>query len=89
VLRAAGGPVQERIDSAVAVLADELGMQIAFVSEFRAGQRVVTHTFEPGGSTLPIGTSHPEEETLCRRYAPRGRAGVQRLDRAGARLESA
>ncbi|MEV1289082.1 diguanylate cyclase [Micromonospora sp. NPDC049679] len=66
LLRAAGGTVSDRVSRALAVLVEELRMEVAFVSEFRDGQRVVTHTVSaPGGQVVPVGTAHPIEETLC------------------------
>jgi diguanylate cyclase (GGDEF)-like protein len=66
LLRAAGGTGSEQISRALGVLVEELRMEAAFVSEFRDGQRVVTHTATaPGGPVVPVGTAHPIEETLC------------------------
>ena len=66
VLRAGGGPSGEQADRALALLLDQLGMEIAYVSVFRDGERVVTHSRSvPGGPVLPPGTAHPVAETLC------------------------
>ena len=66
VLRAGGGPVGEQVDRALALLLDQFGMQIAYVSVFRDGDRVVTHSRSvPDGPVLPPGTTHPRAETLC------------------------
>ena len=66
LLRAAGGTPAQRVARALAVLVDQLDMQVAFVSEFRDGQRVVIHSVSaPGGPVLPVGTTHPVQETVC------------------------
>ena len=66
LLRAATGSSGQRIDRALQVLVEQLGMNGAYVSQFRDAQRVVTHSvFLPGGPDLPVGTTHPVEETLC------------------------
>ncbi|WP_139307344.1 diguanylate cyclase [Micromonospora pattaloongensis] len=66
LLRAAGGTVAEQITRALELLLEELRMEIAFVGEFRDGQRVVTHSVSaPGAPVLPVGTAHPLEQTLC------------------------
>ncbi|MFC6567806.1 sensor domain-containing diguanylate cyclase [Actinoplanes utahensis] len=66
LLRTAVGSVGQRIDRALTVLVEQLGMEVAYVSEFRAGERVVTHSVSrSGGPVLPVGTTHPVEETLC------------------------
>ena len=66
VLRAGSGSVAEQVDRALALLLDQLGMEIAYVSVFRDGERVVTHSRSvPDGPVLPAGTRHPATETLC------------------------
>ena len=66
LLRAAAGSAERRIDQALTVLVEQLGMDVAYVSEFRDGQRVVTHSVSaPGGPVFPVGTMHPVEDTLC------------------------
>ncbi|HEX8343436.1 MAG TPA: diguanylate cyclase [Actinoplanes sp.] len=66
LLRGSGGTTGQRIDRALTVLVDQLDMQVAFVSEFRDGHRVVTHSMSaPGGPVLPVGLAHPVEETVC------------------------
>ena len=66
LLDAATGTQSERIDRALTVLLDELGMQVAYVSLLRDGRRVVRHSVSvPGGPVLPVGTTHPQRETLC------------------------
>ena len=65
-LRASGGTPDQRIERALSLLVEQLGLQVAYASEFRAGLRVVTHSVSvPGGPVLPVGTSHPVEDTLC------------------------
>ncbi|GIF45252.1 diguanylate cyclase (GGDEF)-like protein [Actinoplanes xinjiangensis] len=66
LLRTAVGSAEQRIDRALTVLVEQLGMEVAYVSEFRDGQRVVTHSVSAAAEpALPIGTTHPVEETLC------------------------
>lgn len=66
MLRARAGSPDERINHALAVLAEELAMDVAFVSHFRDGQRLITHAASAAGpSSAIIGTSCAEEETLC------------------------
>ncbi|MGK5680207.1 diguanylate cyclase [Actinoplanes sp. URMC 104] len=66
LLRTAAGSSEQRIQQALGLLVEQLGMDLAYVSAFRDGQRVVTHSVSvPGGPVLPVGTSHPIEETLC------------------------
>ncbi|TWG09420.1 diguanylate cyclase [Actinoplanes teichomyceticus] len=66
VLRAGGGSVAERVDRALALLLEQLGMQVSYVSVFRGDDRVVTHSRSvPHGPVLPAGTAHPVAETLC------------------------
>ena len=73
LLRAATGSAGQRIDQALTVLVEQLGMEVAYVSEFRHGERVVTHSVSaPGGPSLPVGTTHPVEETLCHLVATGG-----------------
>ncbi|MEU4625391.1 diguanylate cyclase [Actinoplanes sp. NPDC023801] len=69
----AAGSAGQRIDRALAVLVEQLGMEVAYVSEFRGGERVVTHSVSvAGGPVLPVGTTHPVEETLCHLVASGG-----------------
>ncbi|GIE48476.1 sensor domain-containing diguanylate cyclase [Actinoplanes nipponensis] len=66
LLRAAGGSTGQRLDRALTVLVELLGMRVAYVSEFRGDQRVITHSVSaPGAPVLPVGTTHPATETLC------------------------
>ncbi|GID90715.1 diguanylate cyclase domain-containing protein [Amorphoplanes digitatis] len=66
VLRAGGGTAGQRIERALRMLVEQLGLQLAYVSEFRDGTRVVTHSVHvPGAPELPAGTAHPVEDTLC------------------------
>ncbi|MGC9671495.1 diguanylate cyclase [Planosporangium sp. 12N6] len=66
LLRAAGGTVSEQVSRALEALVEEFRMEVAFVSEFRDGQRVVTHSVNaPGGPVVPVGMAHPLRETLC------------------------
>ena len=65
-LRAGAGTTNQRIDRALSLLVEQLGLQVAYVSEFSNGVRIVTHSVSvPGGPILPVGTSHPVEDTLC------------------------
>ncbi|MEU7908537.1 diguanylate cyclase [Actinoplanes sp. NPDC049118] len=65
-LRVGGGTTDQRIERALRVLMEQLGLQVAFVSEFRDGLRVVTHSVRvPDGPEMPAGTTHPVEDTLC------------------------
>jgi diguanylate cyclase (GGDEF)-like protein len=66
LLSAATGSARQRVDQALTVLVEQLGMDVGYVSEFRDGQRVVTHSVSAaGGQVFPVGTTHPVEETLC------------------------
>jgi diguanylate cyclase (GGDEF)-like protein len=66
LLHAARGSRDQCIDQALRILVEQLGMQLAYVSEFCDAQRIVTHSVSmPGGPVLPAGTTHPVEETLC------------------------
>lgn len=66
VLGEATGPTPERIERALGLLLEELGMEVAFVGELEDGARIVTHTASaPGADPVPVGMSHPVEETLC------------------------
>ena len=66
VLGAGGGTAGQRIERALRVLVEQFGLQVAYVSEFRDGLRVVTHSVSvPGGPILPVGTTHPVEDTVC------------------------
>ena len=65
-LRAGGGTADQRIERALSLLVEQFGLQVGYVSEFRDGLRVVTHSVSvPGGPVLPVGTTHPVEDTLC------------------------
>lgn len=65
-LRVGGGSSEQRVERALRVLVEQLGLQVAYVSEFHDGLRVVTHSVSvPGGPVLPVGTTHPVRDTLC------------------------
>lgn len=50
------------------LIRDELRMDVAFVSEFVNGQRVLRYVDAgPGGEAVVPGLSHPMEHTLCQR----------------------
>ena len=75
VLNEASGPSSARIERALGLLLEELGMDVAFVGELDAGARVVTHTANaPGVNLVPVGLTHPVQETLCHLFIT-GRAG--------------
>lgn len=73
VLDEASGPPSTRIDRALGLLLEQLGMDVAFVGEFDGGARVVTHTMSaPGVGPVPVGLSHPVQETLCHLFITGG-----------------
>jgi len=75
VLSEASGPSSARIERALGLLLEELGMDAAFVGEFDDGSRVVTHTANaPGVTPVPVGLTHPVQETLCHLFIT-GKAG--------------
>lgn len=84
VLGEVTGPAAARIERALGLLLEELGMEVAFVGELEDGARVVTHTASaPGVSPVPVGMAHPVEETLCHLFMT-GDAGPVMADvRAG------
>lgn len=50
------------------LIREELEMDVAFVSEFVDGQRVLRHVDTgPGAEMVVAGLSHPAEDTLCQR----------------------
>ncbi len=66
VLNEASGPASSRIQRALGLLLEELGMDVAFVGELEDGARVVTHAANATGATpVPVGLAHPVRETLC------------------------
>lgn len=66
VLRAGQGTVEQCIERALTMLIAQLGTQIAYVSEFTDGQRVITYSVSaPDGPLIPVGTTHPVSETIC------------------------
>ncbi len=66
VLDEASGPSSARIQRALGLLLEELGMDVAFVGELDDGARVVTHAANARGATpVPVGLSHPVQDTLC------------------------
>jgi len=66
VLNEASGPSSVRIERALGLLLEELGMDVAFVGELDDGARVVTHTANAAGvPPVPVGLTHPVQETLC------------------------
>ena len=75
VLNEASGPSSARIERALGLLLEELGMDAAFVGELADGARVVTHTANaPGATMVPVGLTHPVQETLCHLFMT-GKAG--------------
>lgn len=74
-IRVATGDLRERrIDSAVnrllKLMRDELGMDVAFVSEFVDGQRVLRYVdvgTAPGAEVVVPGISHELDQSLCQR----------------------
>ena len=69
---AAGAEDEQRIDSAMNqllhLIREELEMDVAFVSEFVDGQRVMRHVDAgPGAELVVPGFSQPVEDTLCQR----------------------
>ena len=75
VLNEASGPSSARIERALGLLLEELGMDVAFVGELDNGARVVTHTANaPGVNLVPVGLTHPVQETPCHLFIT-GKAG--------------
>lgn len=70
VLSEASGPSAGRIERALGLLLEELGMDVAFVGELDDGARVVvTHTANaPRVALVPVGLDHPVKETLCQLF---------------------
>ena len=70
-LRGIPGSVDERIDAALAVLVEDVGMELALVSEFQDGWRVITHaraasTSASGTLTADVvGRRDATSETIC------------------------
>lgn len=71
VASACGEPAPEhptRIEQVLAAARGQLGMEIAYVSEFGGGAQVISRTDGPSESFgLGVGTSIPLEETYCQR----------------------
>lgn len=66
VLREASGTTSARIERALGILLEELGMDVAFVGELVEDTRVITHTANASGAApLPVGLTHPVQDTLC------------------------
>ena len=66
LLRAQEGSARRRIEAALAVLAEDLRMEVAFLGEFRDGRRVITHVGSPSAADqVLVGLAHPVGETLC------------------------
>jgi hypothetical protein len=74
LLRATRGEADDCVTRALGLLAEELGMQVAFVSAFRDGQRVITHSAASRFTAMPVlaGREDPLEETLCHLVAVGG-----------------
>lgn len=66
LLRAQEGTADQRITGALTALAEDLQLEVAFLGEFRHGQRVITHVGSRDGvGEVLLGLSHPASETLC------------------------
>ena len=66
VLDEALGTSSARIQQALGLLLEELGMDVAFVGELDDGARVVTYAANaPGATPVPVGLAHPVQDTLC------------------------
>jgi len=75
ILNEASGSSSALIERALGLLLEELGMDVAFVGELYDGARVVTHTANaPGVTLVPVGLTHPVQETLCHLFIT-GKAG--------------
>jgi GAF domain-containing protein len=61
-------PLEEWLEPALRSIREHLGMDVAFVSEFKDGQRLLTHVdaSNPNGPAK-VGLSTPLEETYCQR----------------------
>lgn len=71
--RATGGAIQaSSVQALLRLLRDYLGMDVAFVAEIAAGQRVITAVDAAPGETLVPGMSHPIGETYCQRIVDGG-----------------
>jgi len=65
VLSEASGPSSARIERALGLLLEELGMDAAFVGEFDDGSRVVTHTANaPGVTATCLSPAKPARSSL-------------------------
>lgn len=69
LLNTATGSATARVDSALRMLLESLGMEVAFVGEFHDGARVITALASVEGleaAAFPaVGSAHPLEETFC------------------------
>lgn len=56
------------LDNALAAIRTHLGMDVAFISEFTAGQRIFRHVdSETGHAPIAVGQGDPLEESYCQR----------------------
>ena len=66
-MRGLPGSTQDRVGAALALLVEDVGMGLALVSQFRDGQRVITHAQAATGSvaTGVLGRSDVTTESIC------------------------
>ena len=61
-----GAAGRDGVGTALGLLVEELGMELAFVSGFAGGRRVVTHAARASSDVpLPVGLDDPVDGTLC------------------------
>lgn len=67
LLESLPGSQSARIDAALAIVVESLGLEAAFVGEFSGDTRVVTavSTAEGAGTAIAVGTTHEASQTLC------------------------